>query len=76
MDNNFNKIFEEVFEQHFSGQKNKIIQEEVEKRGWILGSVSKVYIRFSTKPIKDFIHYNKTPNGWKNGESFLFEIEL
>jgi len=55
---------------------NKIIQEEVEKRGWILGSVSKVYIRFSTKPIKDFIHYNKTPNGWKNGESFLFEIEL
>lgn len=55
---------------------NKIIQEEIEKRGWILGSISKVYIRFLTKPIEKYIYYNKTSNGWKNGESFLFEIQL
>ena len=55
---------------------NKIIQEEIEKRGWILGSISKVYIRFLTKPIEKYIYYNKTSNGWKKGESFLFEIQL
>ena len=55
---------------------NKIVQEEIKKRGWILGSMSKVYIRFLTKPIEKFIYYNSTPNGWKNGESFVFEVEL
>ena len=55
---------------------NKIFQEEITKRGWNLGSISKVYIRFSTDPIKKFIYYNKNSNGWKKGESFLFEIQL
>lgn len=55
---------------------NKIVQEEIKKRGWILGSMSKVYIRFLTKPIEKFIYYNSNPNGWKNGESFVFEVEL
>ena len=55
---------------------NKIIQEEIKKRGWILGSISKVYIRFLTNPIEKYVYYNKSPNGWPKRESFLFEIEL
>ena len=56
---------------------NTIIKDEIEKRGWILGSISKVYIRFFTKPIEEFIYFSSKSNGgWTNGESFLFEIVL
>lgn len=56
---------------------NLIIKEEVKKRGWILGSESKAYIRFYTKPIENLIYFSTKPNGgWSNNESFLFEIVL
>ena len=56
---------------------NLIIKEEVKKRGWILGSESKAYIRFYTKPIENLIYFSPKPNGgWSNNESFLFEIVL
>lgn len=55
----------------------EIMREEVTKRGWILGSQNKKFVRFLTEPTKDFVHYNKRiRNGWTNGETFLFEIQM
>lgn len=54
-----------------------IMKEEVHKRGWILGSENKYFVRFLTPKIKDLIYYNtETKNGWNKRESFLFEIVL
>ena len=54
-----------------------IMKEEVNKRGWILGSENKYFVRFLTPKIKDLIYYNtETKNGWNKRESFLFEIVL
>ena len=53
------------------------MKEEVNKRGWILGSENKYFVRFLTPKIKDLIYYNtETKNGWNKRESFLFEIVL
>ena len=54
----------------------KIMIDEVAKRGWILGSENKYYVRFLTPTIKPFIYYNQKKVGWNKGESFLFEIYL
>lgn len=51
-----------------------IFEKEILKRGWILGSQSKKYTRFTTKNIKDLTHTSEVSNGWKNKESFLFEF--
>ena len=54
-----------------------IMIEEVQKRGWILGSENKNYVRWLTPKIKDLIYYNtETKNGWNKRESFLFEVVL
>ena len=53
-----------------------IMKEEIVKRGWILGSEGKYYIRWITPKIQNLIHYNEIKNGWKNRESFLFEIVI
>ena len=56
---------------------NQVMKEELSKRGWLLGSENKYYVRFLTQPIKDLVYYNtETKNGWTNRESFLFEIQL
>jgi hypothetical protein len=53
------------------------MKDELIKRGWLLGSENKYYIRFLTEPIKDLIYYNTdTKNGWNKRESFLFEIQI
>ena len=54
----------------------KIMIDEVAKRGWILGSENKYYVRFLTPTIKPLIYYNQKKVGWNKGESFLFEIYL
>lgn len=54
----------------------KIMIDEVVKRGWILGSENKYYVRFLTPTIKPLIYYNQKKVGWNKGESFLFEIYL
>ena len=54
----------------------KIMIDEVLKRGWILGSENKYYVRFLTPTIKPLIYYNQKKLGWNKGESFLFEIYL
>ena len=42
-----------------------------------MGSETRTYFRFLTKPLKDLIYYNKeTTNGWKQREGFLLEIVL
>ena len=52
-----------------------ILSQEIEKKGWILGSCSGKYLRFYTPEIKDLIYFNKIKkNGWKNRESFLMEF--
>jgi len=56
---------------------SKIMKEELSKRGWILGSENKYYVRFLTPKIQDLIYYNnQTKNGWNKRESFLFEVVL
>ena len=56
---------------------NQVMKEELSKRGWLLGSENKNFVRFLTQNIKDLIYYNsETKNGWNNKESFLFEIQL
>jgi hypothetical protein len=54
-----------------------IMKSELNKRGWLLGSENKYYVRFLTEPIKDLIYYNtETKNSWNKRESFLFEIQI
>ena len=54
-----------------------ILHQEAKKRSWIMGSETRTYFRFLTKPLKDLIYYNKeTTNGWKQREGFLLEIVL
>ena len=54
---------------------SEIMNQEIQKRGWILGSQNKYCVRWLTPRIKDLIYYNtKTNNGWKKKESFLFEV--
>ena len=61
----------------FVNHIHELMIEAIEARNWILGSLSKHYVRFSTPDITDLIYYNKSvKNGWKNSESFQFEIQL
>lgn len=54
-----------------------IFQERIKARGWIVGSENKYYVRFLTNKTQPYVYYNKTiKNGWKLGESFLFEIVM
>ena len=56
---------------------SQLMKEELERRGWFLGSETKNYVRFLTPRIKDLIYINKEiENGWNKKESLLFEIEL
>lgn len=61
----------------FVNHIHELMSKAIEARNWILGSLSKHYVRFSTPDITDLIYYNKSvKNGWKNSESFQFEIQL
>lgn len=53
-----------------------IFEKQIQKRGWILGSPGKNYLRFTTPKISELIYVNQNSNGWKNKESFLFEFVL
>lgn len=53
-----------------------VFQDEIKKRGWVLGSQSRVNIRFSTDKIKALTYISKNPMGWRDKESFLFEIGI
>jgi len=53
-----------------------VINNHITKRGLILGSSTSKYIRFTTSKISDLTYINKTANGWKGRESFLFEFQL
>ena len=53
-----------------------IFEDQILKRGWILGSPGKSYLRFTTPKISELTYINQTSNGWRNKESFLFEFVL
>ena len=53
-----------------------ILKNVIKSRGLIVGSSSKKRVRFTTKEISELTYINKNSNGWKNGESFLFEFIL
>ena len=53
-----------------------IFEKQIQKRGWILGSQGKNYLRFTTPKVNDLTYINQGSNGWKNKESFLFEFIL
>jgi hypothetical protein len=56
---------------------SQVMKEELNKRGWMLGSENKNFVRFLTQPIKDLVYINSDiKEGWSNRESFLFEIQL
>lgn len=53
-----------------------IFEKQIQKRGWILGSQGKSYLRFTTPKISELTYINQGSNGWRNKESFLFEFVL
>ena len=53
-----------------------IFEKQIEKRGWVLGSQGKSYLRFTTPKISELTYINQNSNGWRNKESFLFEFVL
>ena len=59
-----------------SDEIGEIIKNIIKSKGLIIGSSSKKRVRFSTKEISELTYMNKNSNGWKNGESFLFEFIL
>ncbi len=76
---NHKELFDFIFEHKpdIVDNLNFIMKDELNKRGWLLGSENKYYVRFLTEPIKDLIYYNtETKNGWNKRESFLFEIQI
>lgn len=76
---NHKELFDFIIEHkpEFVDEISVIIKEEVKKRGWILGSQNKYYVRWLTPKIQEYIYYNtETKNGWNKRESFLFEIVL
>jgi len=61
----------------FVNRVHKLMSNSIESRNWILGSSNKHYVRFCTPEISGLIHCNKTvKNGWKNSESFQFEVVI
>jgi hypothetical protein len=76
---NHKELFDFIYERRpqSTDKVREILIELVKKKGWILGSESKHYVRFLTPRLKDYIYINKTmKNGWKKNETFLFEIPI
>tara|TARA_B100001971_G_scaffold208770_2_gene231185 strand:- start:898 stop:2109 length:1212 start_codon:yes stop_codon:yes gene_type:complete len=76
--NNHKELFDFVYERKFqiNDVVNTLLREVLESKGYIIGSLGKVYVRFTTKEIKELTYYNSMSNGWSLGESFLFEFQL
>jgi len=56
---------------------NIFLMDVIKDNGFLNGSESKRYVRFTTEKIKELTYYNKTvKNGWRYGETFLFEFVL
>lgn len=53
-----------------------VFEDEIKKRGWVMGSCSRTNIRFSSDKVFELTYINNIPNGWRNKESFLFELGL
>jgi hypothetical protein len=53
-----------------------IFEKQIQKRGWVLGSGGKNHLRFTTPKISELTYINENSNGWRNKESFLFELIL
>lgn len=53
-----------------------VFNNQIMKRGLVLGSSSSKYIRFTTTEISELTYVNKNANGWRERESFLFEFQL
>jgi hypothetical protein len=49
-----------------------IIEEEIRKKGYVLGTCNRGFARFLTPKLEGILP--KTGNWWKNKESFLFEL--
>lgn len=53
-----------------------VFEKQIIKKGWLLGSPGKSYLRFTTPVISEMTYFNQGSNGWRNKESFLFEFVL
>ena len=75
---NHKELFDFIYEHKpdvIDGVKS-IFQEQILKRGWVLGSPGKNYLRFTTPKISELTYTSELRNGWRNRESFLFEFVL
>ena len=75
---NHKEIFDFIIEHKpdVLDEVKSIFEKRIEKRGWILGSKGKGYLRFTTQKISELTYINTNSNGWRNKESFLFEFVL
>mgnify|MGYP006095837803 FL=1 len=75
---NHKELFDFIYEHKpdvVDGVKS-IFEKAILKRGWILGSPGKSYLRFTTPKISELTYVSELRNGWRNRESFLFEFIL
>lgn len=73
--NQHKDLLDFIFESKGNEMDNykNLLENRIRDQGWILTSLTKQYLRFTTPELNEFI-----PNGvvksWKNGELFLFEV--
>ena len=73
------EIFDFVYDRkpQTSSKIYTLFKDVLISEGYLLGSESPVYLRFTTDNINKLTYYNtRTKNGWKMRESFLFEFVL
>ena len=70
------ELIDYIYEIKPDGLENvgSYIQDVLISKNYKLGSKSKQYVRFYPSEIEQFIYFNKSPNSWDKGETFLFEI--
>jgi len=55
---------------------NNLLVELLQEKGYVFSSNTKRYVRFTTRKIDELTYKNENSNGWKDGESFLFQFEF
>lgn len=76
---NHKELFEFILERKpdLNEKVKDLLVEVLEDLGFLVGSTNKFYVRFLTEKTKPLVYYNKIiKNGWKLGETFVFELVL
>lgn len=75
---NHKDLFDFVFENKpdYYDKFYSILSEKVEKKGWVIGSKNKGFVRFLTPKLLDLIPKYKEFNGWPGKEALLFQFSF